>query len=110
MIQAVYDLKHCPLCNEEYLEDTTLIEYSENGKYYYDMRYGHWCLPGDMRDMILRQIDKILVDGMTLKELCMKLMEIFDLTMKTACNYTRWLINTLPVYLPDRKHIRLIAT
>ncbi|MCL7413442.1 MAG: hypothetical protein M8353_07485 [ANME-2 cluster archaeon] len=47
---------------------------------------------------------------MTLRELCMKRMEIFDLTMKTTCNYTRWLINTLPVYLPDRKHIRLIAT
>ena len=67
-------------------------------------------LPGDMRDMILRQIDQILVDDMTLKELCMKLMEIFDLTMKTACNYTRWLIQILPVYLLDRKHIRLIAT
>jgi len=45
-----------------------------------------------MRDIILRQIDQILVDGMTLKELYMKLMESFDLTMKTACNYTRWLI------------------
>jgi len=43
------------------------------------------------------------------KELCMKLMEIFDLTMKTACDYTMWLIHTLPVYLPDRKHIRRIA-
>ena len=110
MIQAVYDLKQCPLCNEEYLEDTTLIEHSENGKYYYDMQNGHWCFPEDMQVIILKQINEILVDGMTLRELCMKLMEIFDLTMKTACNYTRWLINTLPVYLPDRKHIRLIAT
>lgn len=102
----MYDLKGCPLCKEEYLEDTTVIEYCENGKYYYDMRHENWCLPGDMRGMILKQIDQILIDGMTLKELCMKLMETFDLSMKTACNYTKWLINTMPVYLPDRKHIR----
>jgi hypothetical protein len=24
--------------------------------------------------------------------------------------YTKWLLNTIPVYLPDRKHIRLIKT
>ncbi|HUV81667.1 MAG TPA: hypothetical protein VMW53_01125 [archaeon] len=48
-------IKHCPLCNKEYLEDTTLIEYSENGKYYYDMRYGNWCLPGDMRERTVHE-------------------------------------------------------
>lgn len=106
----MYDLKHCPLCNKQYLEDTTVIEYPINGKYYYDMKHGDWCLPNDMYSRILQQIDRIFKDVMSLKELCMRLMEFFNFTVRTACNYTNWLINTLPVYLPDRKHIRLIAT
>ncbi len=100
----MYDLKQCPLCNKQYLEDTTVIEYSireDSGKYYYDIWHGDWCL---------QQIDRILKDGMTMKELCMRLMEYFNLTARTACNYTKWLISTMPVYLPDRKHIRLIVT
>lgn len=109
----MYDLKKCPLCNKQYLEDTTVIEYrvcESSGKYYYDMRHGDWCLPKDMYNRIIKQIDCIFKDGMSLKELCMKLMEYFDLTARTACNYTKWLINTMPVYLPDRKHIKLIPT
>jgi hypothetical protein len=107
----MYDLKQCPLCNKQYLEDTAVIEYhihENSGKYYYDMKHGDWCLPRDMHNRILQQIDRIFRDGMTLKELCMRLMEYFNLTASTACNYTRWLVNTMPVYLPDRKHIRLI--
>ncbi len=67
------------------------------------MRHGDWCLPNDICSSIIQQIDRIFKDGMSLKELCMKLMEYFNLTARTACNYTNWLINTMPVYLPDRK-------
>jgi hypothetical protein len=106
----MYDLTECPLCNKQYIRETTITEYNVNGKYYYDVKDGNWCLPKDMCNQILQQINHVLKDGMSLKELCMRLMELFDLTKKTACNYTNWLINTVPVYLPDRKHIRLIKT
>jgi Zn-finger protein len=106
----MYDLKHCPLCDGQYLEETRLIEYRANGKYYYDIKNGDWCHPNDMYSKIIQKIDQIIKEGMSMKELCIKLMENFDLTAKTACNYTKWLIETLPVYLPDRKHIRFIPT
>ena len=106
----MYDLTECPLCNKQYIRETTITEYNIKGKYYYDVKDGNWCLPKDICNQILQQINHVLKDGMSLKELCMRLMELFDLTKKTACNYTNWLINTVPVYLPDRKHIRLIKT
>jgi hypothetical protein len=53
---------------------------------------------------IIQQLDRISKDGMSRKELCMRLMEYFNLTSGTVCNYTKWLINTMPVYLPDRKY------
>lgn len=106
----MYDLTECPLCRKQYIRETTITEYNVNGEYYYDVKDGNWCLPKDICGQILQQIDRVLEDGMSLRDLCIRLMQLFDLTKRTACDYTKWLINTVPVYLPDRKHIRLIPT
>ncbi len=84
----MYDLTECPLCNKQHIRET----------------------PKDICSQILQQKDNVLKDSMSLRELCIRLMRLFDLTKRTACKYTNWLINKVTVYLPDRKHIRLIST
>jgi hypothetical protein len=74
----LYDITDCPLCKKQYIRETTITEYNDNGEYSYDVKDGNWCLPKDMCSV--QQKDNVLEDGMSLRELCIRLMQLFDLT------------------------------
>jgi len=60
----MYSITICPLCNKQYIRETNIIEYNDNGEYSYDVKDGNWCLPEDICNQILQQKDNVLKDGM----------------------------------------------
>jgi hypothetical protein len=36
----LYDLIKCSLCNKQYIRETTITEYNDNGEYYCDVKIG----------------------------------------------------------------------
>ena len=65
----MYSITDCPLCNKQYIRETNITEYNDNGELYYDVTDGNWCLPEDICNQILQQKDNVLKDGMSLKRL-----------------------------------------
>ncbi len=105
--------KHtCPVCSMPIACDGRIKEYrTKDGRPYYDITVEDSCSVWDLREQVLRCAESLIRDGMSIKELCERIMIYFNTGPDLACELTKDVLYYLRdrVYLPEMRRIKIVS-